>query len=218
MSRMPQEQKRRQIMQAAEKLFVSRRFHEITLDEVARRAQVGKGTIYLYFKDKDDLFFQTALAGFDDLCNLLAEKIPANAPFEEQLNVASLQISSYFQRRRQVLRMIQAEDARMFWCKGEAKEAWKQKRQCVVDMVVTIMRHGVQEGKVRTDIPPQAMANILMEMLRMQAPYLANVPDAERHIHMLVDLFYRGAGWSGACAPASATKAAAVSQGNKGGA
>lgn len=213
---MPKKDKRRQIMKAAATLFTRRRFHEITLDDVAKAAKVGKGTIYLYFKDKDDLFFQTALAGFDDLCNLLAEKIPTTAPFEEQLNIAALQISSYFQRRRQVLRMIEAEDARMFWCKGEGREAWKQRRQRVVEMVVAIMRHGVQEGKVRRDIPPQAMANILMEMLRMQAPYLVNVPDSERHIHMLVDLFYRGAGWSGVCAPTSATKPAAVRQGNKG--
>ncbi|NJL30924.1 MAG: TetR/AcrR family transcriptional regulator, partial [Phycisphaerales bacterium] len=30
-------------------------------------AGVGKGTIYRYFKDKDDLFFSTAAQGFEDL-------------------------------------------------------------------------------------------------------------------------------------------------------
>lgn len=53
---MNKESKREQILDALEQLLPGRRFHEITLDEVARAAQVGKGTIYLYFKDKDTLF------------------------------------------------------------------------------------------------------------------------------------------------------------------
>ena len=67
--------KRLAIMQAAESLFTSRRLHEITLDDVAREAQVGKGTIYRYFQDKDDLFFQTATQGFDELCDLLQQRV-----------------------------------------------------------------------------------------------------------------------------------------------
>ena len=40
---MIEQDKRQRIMQAAEKLFSSRRFHEITTDDVAREAKVGKG-------------------------------------------------------------------------------------------------------------------------------------------------------------------------------
>jgi len=68
-----------------EKLFTSRRFHKITVDDVAQAAQVGKGTIYRYFQNKDDFFSQTATAGFDDLCELLCRKVPENSSFFEQL-------------------------------------------------------------------------------------------------------------------------------------
>jgi len=51
-----------------EKLFTSRRFHKITVDDVAQAAQVGKGTIYRYFQNKDDLFSQTAPALFSGAC------------------------------------------------------------------------------------------------------------------------------------------------------
>ena len=53
---MAKDNKREQILNALEQLLPGRRFHEITLDEVSRAAQVGKGTIYLYFQDKDALF------------------------------------------------------------------------------------------------------------------------------------------------------------------
>ena len=39
--------------------------------KVKSEAKVGKGTIYLYFENKDDLFFQTATWGFEELCELL---------------------------------------------------------------------------------------------------------------------------------------------------
>lgn len=207
---MPRKDKKPQIMRAAERLFTSRRFHEITLDDVAKAAKVGKGTIYLHFKDKDDLFFQTALAGFDDLCDVLQQRVPKDAPFEDRLHAACKEVSWFFQRRQQANRMIQAEDTRMLWCKGDVKEIWKKRRQRAVAALAAIVRRGVEDGKVRTDIPAEAMASILMEMLRVQAAYLVDCPQAERYIHRLVDLFYRGAGWTGAGRCEAPSEAAAV--------
>ena len=201
---MAKKDKRRQIMQAAEKLFTSRRFHEITLDEVAEAAKVGKGTIYLHFKDKEDLFFQTALAGFDDLCELLNHKVPSTAPFEDQLSAAATEISKFFQRRRQALRMAQSEDARMPWVGGNRGEEWLAKRRQVVTVVADIMRLGVREGKVREDISPQVLANFLLAQLKMFGFYLAHEPKAEEHIGLLIDLFIRGAGRSGDGEPLAA--------------
>ncbi len=74
--------KRQQIMLAAERLFLGRPFHEVTTDQVAHEAHVGKGTIYRYFKSKDDLFFETAHRGFDELCELLHREVsPAPRSF-----------------------------------------------------------------------------------------------------------------------------------------
>jgi len=66
----------------------------------------------------------------------------------------------------------------------------------VVDVVADIMRSGVGEGKVRSDIRTQMLANVLMGLLRMQAVYVVDAPDVEPHIDVLVNLFYHGAGQS----------------------
>jgi AcrR family transcriptional regulator len=84
------------IMRAVERLFKSRRVHEITLDAVARAAGVGKGTIYVHFRDKDDLFFRTATAGFDDLCTTLSGSVPQLASFPDQLLAACTAIDAFF--------------------------------------------------------------------------------------------------------------------------
>jgi AcrR family transcriptional regulator len=188
-----QERKRRDIMRAAEELFTSRRFHEITLEKVAEIAGVGKGTIYLYFKDKDDLFFQTALAGFDRLLELLAETVPAEGPFERRIAAASLEISRYYRARRKWHRMMQSEDVMVLLKKKSIRFAWLARRKALITFITRIFENGAAEKKLRTDIPARTLANILAEMLRIQAMYLPDTPAGDRQTRMLVDLFYRGA-------------------------
>lgn len=191
---MARRNRREQIMQAVEKLFTSRRFHEITLDDVAQAAGVGKGTIYRYFQDKDDLFFQTATSGFDDLCDLLGRKVPENTTFAEQLSSACEQIGRFFKRRRQLFQMMQAEEDRIYWFTGTIRDRWTEKRQNLVSAVAEIMRKGVGEGKVRTDIPAEILANFFLGMLRTRARDLTNTPGVTQRHELLVDLFCRGAG------------------------
>ena len=191
---MPRRDKSEQIMLAAEKLFTSRQLHEITLEDVAEAAKVGKGTIYRYFKDKDDLFLQTATSGFEELCDVLRRKVPEDARFEEQLLAACAQISAFFQRRRQLFRMMQAEGIRMHWCKGEARERWLAKRKKLVAAVGDIIGRGAAEGVVRADLPPEVLAHFLLGMLRTRGRALAEEPEEMRRYEVVVDLFLNGAG------------------------
>lgn len=50
------EDRPREICAAALAVFAEKGFAAAKLDEIARRAGVSKGTLYLYFKDKEDLF------------------------------------------------------------------------------------------------------------------------------------------------------------------
>jgi AcrR family transcriptional regulator len=185
--------KSQQIMQAAEKLFTSRRFHEITMDDVAKEAGVGKGTIYRYFRDKDDLFFQTATSGFDELCDLLRRKVPGSACFSEQLLIACRHISSFFAHRRQLLRMIQTEDGRMALCQGEMQERWMDRRRNLVAALAEMIRKGVTEGQIRDDIPAEVLASFLMGMLRTRGRDLGDMPPDMRQHEIVVALFCHGA-------------------------
>ncbi len=187
------EEARRRIMEAAERLFTSRRVHEITLDEVAKAARVGKGTIYQYFEDKDDLFFQVAASGFDELCELLRERVPGGVGFESQLLSAAKQTSGFFDRRRQLFRMMQGEDSRMYWLTGKMRERWLGKRKKLVSTVSEIMEKGAAEGKVRRDVPPEALASLFLGMLRASARELAEGPGSSRSDELIVDVFCHGA-------------------------
>lgn len=58
---LPREKKER-VLTAATDLFAQRGFHRTEMDEIARRAGISKGSLYNYFKSKEDLFLH--------ICNL----------------------------------------------------------------------------------------------------------------------------------------------------
>jgi len=197
---MPKQDKQRQIMQAAERLFTTRRFHEITTDDIARAAAVGKGTIYRYFHDKEDLFFQTATSGFEELCDLVRRHVTGTDAFDAQLLGVCEQITGFFDRRRQLFRMMQTEDGRILLAKGAIHDRWMAHRKKLLAAVADIIRTGVEEGAIRTDVSPEVLATFLLGMLRTRARELEGAPASARRLETVVDLFCRGAGRSGRAA------------------
>jgi AcrR family transcriptional regulator len=190
---MGDEDKKQRIMQAAEELFASGRIHEITTDDVARRAGVGKGTIYRFFEDKDHLFFETAHAGFDELCELLRREVPQEATFAQQLLSACVQISGFFDRRRELFDMMLSEERRASVVAGRLCRRWREKRKALVEAVAVILRHGVADGAIRSDLPAEVLANFFLGMLRTRARDLGDCPPAHKRYEVIVDVFCRGA-------------------------
>lgn len=180
-------------MRAAEKLFTTGRFHEVTLDDVCREAGVGKGTVYRYFRDKDDLFFQTAVHGFDELCGVLDRSACDGADFRTQLLAACREISGFFRRRRSLFRMMQGEEWRLGRGKGDLRKKWHAGRGKMVAALSGLLAAGAKEGTLRGDVQPGVLAAFLLAMLRARArePELADHSDS---IALAVDLFLQGAG------------------------
>jgi len=58
-------QRRREILKAARREFFERGFHRPTVDDVAARAEVSKGTIYLYFESKEEILAHLLLEGLE---------------------------------------------------------------------------------------------------------------------------------------------------------
>ncbi len=67
------EQRRQYIMDAAEKLFFSRGYDNVTMDDIAKEVGLTKKSLYLYFKNKEALFFVVVLRGTRILNALVKE-------------------------------------------------------------------------------------------------------------------------------------------------
>jgi len=181
------------IMAAVERLVETERWSTVTTDRIAAEAGVGKGTIYRYFKDKDDLLFEVASSGFDELCDLLRRPMPDGEGFEQHLIEAARRVSEYFRGRRNLIRMMQAQDNMSFWKNPAFKERWCERRDRLIDEVAGLLSRGASEGLIRNDIDPRALASYLLGMMRTRARDLAEFDAQSSSVEAVVDLFVRGA-------------------------
>ena len=190
---MKEKSKRQRILRAAEKLFTSRRFDEVTTDDIMHAAGVGKGTIYRYFKGKDDIFFQIAINGFDELCILLDKEVAKQGAFKEKLLLICQEISSFLNTRRHLLQIMVIEDTLVFWLKQDIRKQWMAKLDELMTKVAKVLSEGIQEGQIRSDIPPKILAYSLIGMIRIWVQYLDTDSNTTFKSELLADLFYAGA-------------------------
>jgi AcrR family transcriptional regulator len=76
--RLADEAKRKRIIETAARLFATTPFHEVTLSSIARASKIGKGTVYVYFKSKDDVYLAVIYEGFARLVARLKSTLGDN--------------------------------------------------------------------------------------------------------------------------------------------
>ena len=74
------EEMRRQVLDAAMSLFVDEGYEKVSVRKIADKIGYSPGTIYLYFKDKDDIFYHLHEEGFARLIVRQKETMEAASP------------------------------------------------------------------------------------------------------------------------------------------
>lgn len=140
------EMKRKAILKSAAKSFENRRFDEVTLDEIATGASVGKGTLYLYFSNKEDLFLQLAIEGIDEMVLRIQKSTDQkNELFEKRFQVLARELASFFMHRSGFIRLLHQAMS------DEIHEGFRQHRQRMHEAVTAFLSQGVKEGALRND-------------------------------------------------------------------
>ncbi|MCX7917148.1 MAG: TetR/AcrR family transcriptional regulator [bacterium] len=77
--------KRKMILKVAERLISQKGYSKTTIEEITKKVGIGKGTFYLYFKDKNDLFFSIIKEEFENLMLKIKEEVEEIEDFFERL-------------------------------------------------------------------------------------------------------------------------------------
>ena len=110
------EERRQSILRAAREVFFEHGFHRATVDNVAGRAEVSKGTVYLYFESKETILAHLLLVGLDELVGELERAYEAAGalPADEQLRRLGWAYLQFFQREPGYFRFLMAMDRGQF--------------------------------------------------------------------------------------------------------
>ena len=98
---------RDRILLSAEKLFAERGFYLTTLDEIARSANLAKGTIYLHFKNKRELFISVIEKKLDILLKKIKEGIKAGISPAEKIKKATQVHLGFLEKNRNFFKILQ---------------------------------------------------------------------------------------------------------------
>lgn len=110
------ERRRRSILEAAHAVFFESGFQLATVDDVAARAEVSKGTVYLYFESKETLLAHLLLEGLDELVAVLEEAYAPERDIApgERLRRLAMGYLNFFQTNPHYFRLIMAFDRGRF--------------------------------------------------------------------------------------------------------
>jgi AcrR family transcriptional regulator len=155
------EDKQEKILDTAAALFATRPFHEVLLSDVAAAAGVGKGTIYTYFKNKEELYRSVLYRGFTEVLKSLQERLKKEAlQPRESLRVLVQEYVDYAYRNPHMFELM-----RIVSVQTSERAKWVEKRRELSDLIESIIRRGIELGQF-DDPHPELTALFIPGVLR----------------------------------------------------
>ncbi len=144
------EERRQSILQAAREVFLEKGFSRATMDDVAERAEVSKGTLYLYFESKETLLAHLLLEGLDSLYSYLEEAFAPDRPLsaDERLRCIGWAYLRFFQEEPHYFRFLMAVNGERFR-ETVTPEMYQEVLAASMEglnLVVQAIEQGIQEG------------------------------------------------------------------------
>ncbi len=160
------EKKRRIIIRASLRVFARKGYETTAVDDVAREARLAKGTLYLYFKDKQDLYLQVMLNVLERLETYVSEQIEESQdPFQQMGAIARAQMA-FFSSNRGYFRLLTAIFApEMAGLQRKLIEPLFSKRQKLSRYLHALVEEGKGKGLIRSDIDTRDMVLSFMGMV-----------------------------------------------------
>lgn len=132
------------ILAAAAKLFATHRFHEARMEDIAALAEVGKGTLYRYFKDKDELYVALLQSAGTGLMECLAPCHDTTLEARRRLVLLIASIIDYFDAHPHLFDLITHAEA--MYRPGH-EFPWQDVRRRTLELAQEILQTGVSQGQ-----------------------------------------------------------------------
>jgi AcrR family transcriptional regulator len=143
-------ERRDAILSAALDEFAARGFAATRLDDVARRAGVAKGTIYLHFADKDALFQELIRMELSPVVGALENVSHTDIPLRQVTDrLIEVFVREIFEtRRKDVIRLVLTEGPRF---PKLAEFYYREVISRAMGAIRVILRHAFERGELKTD-------------------------------------------------------------------
>ncbi len=154
-----------QIFKAGEKLFLKKGIENTTMDEIAEMCELSKGTLYLYFKSKEELYLLISLKAISILYEMMNEYANKQKDIREKLRSIGEAYLDYYKKYPTYFKLVtRFIDHELFQGKPELKDIGKElfeKSQQIWTLITQIINDGQALGVFQKEINPMELAIIL---------------------------------------------------------
>jgi AcrR family transcriptional regulator len=163
--------RRGMIVEAATKSFSLFGYKATTMDQVAKIANVGKGTIYTFFKNKEELFNEIVSSLVKEMIAEAEAVIDPKLPFAENVHRALYRLLEFRSQHQLMIKLIQEE-------KEMGTHAVTEMLEHVEKEIVEYLKKKIDTAAAKGAIPPTNSELVSFLLLKL---YISLVSDWERN-------------------------------------
>ena len=183
--------KRQSIQQAVIQLMCREGLPSVTMDRVAQEAGIAKGTIYLHYKDKQELLDDVKNSSLDPMITRMDEVFASDVSPDRKLQTYSLRYLQYFDERRDLFRILLYEREVV----GVQSSRFQGNRyKHLVDQSARAIREGVKK-RIFREVDERSIAVMFVEanLAIMNQRLMTDSPrPVEDDARIIADLFLSG--------------------------
>ncbi len=162
-------QRRRDIFRAAERVFAEKAYHGASIEEIARLAEYGTGTVYLYFKDKETLYVELFAEKVGELYAHVRSRVGAEKDPITALRRLIQARTEFFDQNREFFQIYMREGMDWWWLKSDRWAGVRNLYDSYIDLVTRLIRRGQRRGSLRGGDSRHyaiALAGMMMQLTR----------------------------------------------------
>lgn len=161
------ENRKNAILKAARKLFFDKGFRQITVENIAKKAELSKGSIYLYFNSKEEIYSQILLNDIDKFHERVADILEhSSSAFDALIRLAEIYVD-FFLNDRELFRilmnfMLHNDDMNL---PEDINDHLIKTTNRTVSIIEQVFKFGIEKGEFPPDINLRMNRNAIWGLL-----------------------------------------------------
>lgn len=154
--------KYKQIIDAAVEVIAENGYHASQVSKIANKANVADGTIYLYFKNKEDILISV----FNEKMGSFIERIEKSIAEKETTSDKLLAlIETHYQQLSASPYLAIVTQLELRQSKPELRNEINDVLKSYLDVIDSIIKHGIEQGDIRSDIDARLLRQMIFGTL-----------------------------------------------------
>jgi AcrR family transcriptional regulator len=182
--------RKKDILEAAERVFAKKGFHDTTMNDIARESQFAVGTIYLYFKDKQSLYFTLMKNKFETIITAVKTEVMQTDAGSKLKTLIYTQLKNFesnkdffriFLSESRTNRDVHKENLTKEHIKGFVKH---------IEFIAQVIKESIEAGVIKRNIDPLRAAYLIAAMMNASVFYWVQNPKKDISLDNQVEFVY----------------------------